>query len=158
MAKMGRPSAFTTELGERICHSIAEGKSLRSVLLPDDMPSRNTVYRWISDFPEFGDSLAHAREAGADFHADAGLDELYASKGESKDVVAAAREIARYHMGLAKVFNPRLYGDHAKIAVEHSGSVQGGLGPVIIQITAHAPAAPVVQAIDVVATTPALEE
>lgn len=156
----GRPSGYSVELGERICQGVASGKSLRQVLLEPGMPSRAAIHRWIDQYTEFRENLGRARETAADWHADKGLEELLESKGQSKEAVAAAREIAKYHMGLAKVHDPKRYGDQARFEVEHSGSVQG-MGAVCINITA-AQAAPVLAAcapvLDVQAEKPALPD
>lgn len=62
----GRPSRFTPALAMRICQSIAEGKSLRSVCLMEGMPHISTVLDWVNRRPEFAEQYAHAREARAD--------------------------------------------------------------------------------------------
>ncbi len=154
--KVGRPSSYSAAVGEEICRLIAEGRSMRQVCLAPGMPDRGTLLKWADVVPEFANNLARAREDCADWHADQGLEELRDSKGQTKEYVAAARELAKYHLSLARVIDPRRYSE--RFEVERSGAIQGGLGPVILQITAHAPAAPVVSAIDVVACPPALEE
>lgn len=64
----GRPSSFTDELANRICDALADGRSLRSICLDDDMPSQTTVFRWLADdrYTAFRESYARAREAQAD--------------------------------------------------------------------------------------------
>ncbi|TIP12333.1 MAG: terminase small subunit protein, partial [Mesorhizobium sp.] len=37
---MARPTSFTQEIADRICEQLADGKSLRSICLADDMPDR----------------------------------------------------------------------------------------------------------------------
>jgi len=106
--------------------------------------------RWADAVPEFAHNLARAREDCADWHADQGLVELQDSKGQSKEHVAAAREIARYHLSLARVIDPRRYSE--RVEVEHTGAV-GGLGAIVVQVcAAPLPAAPTESpAIDVAA-------
>lgn len=158
--KVGRPSGYTVELGERICQGLASGKSLRQVLLEQGMPSRSMVHRWADQYTEFRESLAQAQSDCADWHADRGVEVLNSAMGQPKEIVAAAREIARHHLSLAKVVDPRRYGDQARFEVEHSGSVQG-MGAVCINITA-AQAATVLAAcapvLDVQAEKPALPD
>ena len=144
-ATAGRPSTYTESVAREICRLIAEGNSMRRVCLMSGMPDRGTLLKWADVVPEFAHNLARAREDCADWHADQGLEELHDSKGQTKEHVAAARELAKYHLSLARVIDPRRYSE--RFEVEHSGAIQGGLGPVIISITAHAPA--VVSAIDV---------
>lgn len=49
----GRPSEFTEELAQRICFEITNGKSLRTVLKEDDMPSGPTVFKWMREHESF---------------------------------------------------------------------------------------------------------
>ena len=49
-----------------ICARMAEGVSLRSICLADDMPDKATVFRWLAAHKEFRDQYARAREARAD--------------------------------------------------------------------------------------------
>lgn len=82
MAKMGRPTKFTPELGEKICAMLAGGYSLRQALKGDDMPDKSTVMRWIfcttqfTDpmFQDFRDQYAQAREMQAEMMADEIMD------------------------------------------------------------------------------------
>ncbi len=67
---MGRPSEFTQEIADRICEGIADGKSLRSICLAEDMPNKATVFRWLAAHTAFSDQYARAREAQADTLAD----------------------------------------------------------------------------------------
>lgn len=63
---MGRPSEFTEAIGDAICEGLADGRSLRSICLDDDMPNKATVMRWIGSNEIFRDQYARAREAQAD--------------------------------------------------------------------------------------------
>jgi hypothetical protein len=45
---------------------MAEGVSLRSICLADDMPDKATVFRWLAAHKEFRDQYARARECRAD--------------------------------------------------------------------------------------------
>jgi len=46
---MARPSIFTKALGDKICHRIAQGESVRKIELDDKMPSGVTIYHWLLD-------------------------------------------------------------------------------------------------------------
>jgi hypothetical protein len=63
---MGRPSDYSEDLVDRICAQIAEGMSLRSICLADEMPDKATVFRWLRVHEVFRDQYARAREAAAD--------------------------------------------------------------------------------------------
>lgn len=69
---MARPSEFTQETADNICQQLAEGKSLRSICLADDMPDKSTVLRWLLDPARaaFCDQYTRARELQADVHVD----------------------------------------------------------------------------------------
>ncbi|CAN7599965.1 terminase small subunit protein [Mesorhizobium amorphae] len=69
---MARPSEFTQEIANAICERLAEGKSLRSICLADDMPDRVTIHRWLLDPAReaFCNQYARAREMQADTHVD----------------------------------------------------------------------------------------
>lgn len=43
----GRPTIFTTKLGELINFRIAEGESLRNICLDETMPNRSSVHLWL---------------------------------------------------------------------------------------------------------------
>lgn len=44
--KLGRPTRYTKTMGERICKQIREGKTLRYICEPENMPHRSTILRW----------------------------------------------------------------------------------------------------------------
>lgn len=54
------------ELFKTICFKIAEGKSVREILKEDDMPSRDTFYKWLIDDTELSDQYARACEIRAE--------------------------------------------------------------------------------------------
>src|SRR5277367_5270024 len=65
---IGRPSLFTTELGDEICNRIADGKSLRAICDEADMPDKATVFRWLlaEQHKDFSNQYSRARAAQAD--------------------------------------------------------------------------------------------
>tara|TARA_R110000850_G_scaffold150588_1_gene273384 strand:+ start:68 stop:514 length:447 start_codon:yes stop_codon:yes gene_type:complete len=71
---MARPSDYTPELGDLICSELADGKSMRAVCLPDEMPDKATVFRWIRTKEGFRDQYARAKEESADALTDEMLD------------------------------------------------------------------------------------
>lgn len=59
----GRPTDYTPELAALICERMAEEEGgLYEVCKADDMPSRSSVYLWLSQHKEFSDMYARARE------------------------------------------------------------------------------------------------
>lgn len=63
---MGRPSIYTKELADKICAELAQGISLRTVCLAEDMPVAATVFNWLRTNKEFLEQYAGAKEESAD--------------------------------------------------------------------------------------------
>lgn len=74
MTKVGRPSDYTVEMADRICSELSDGKSMRAVCSPGDMPDKATVFRWIRTNEEFRNQYARAKEESADALTDEMLD------------------------------------------------------------------------------------
>lgn len=72
--KVGRPEKYTQVLADKICAQLAEGVSMRSVSKQEDMPSCETMFRWIREKEEFREQYARAKQESADFMADEILD------------------------------------------------------------------------------------
>lgn len=68
MAKIGRPTIYSKELGDLICERLAKGESLRHICLDSKMPDASSVHRWVlsGDFEEFYKQYARAREIQAE--------------------------------------------------------------------------------------------
>ena len=64
--KGGRPTKYSTELGNKICQEIVLGYSLRTICKEDEMPSVATIFNWFTAFPEFLEQYTRAKEAQAD--------------------------------------------------------------------------------------------
>jgi len=103
---MGRPSDFTQEIADAICRRLSEGESLRKVCEADDMPSRETVRRWLGENLEFRGQYAHARDVQADHYADRVVDDA---------LTATDAAIGRLRMDALKwaasKLAPKKYGD-----------------------------------------------
>jgi hypothetical protein len=56
-------SAYTPEIGDRICLGLMEGLSMPEVLKAPGMPGKSTVYGWLQTNPEFKAKYREAREA-----------------------------------------------------------------------------------------------
>lgn len=57
----GRPSKYTTKLGNDICQRLAEGESLRSICRDEDMPVTSTVHLWVLENKQFSEQYESAR-------------------------------------------------------------------------------------------------
>lgn len=100
----------------RICQDIAEGKSLKKICEASDMPSRETVYVWLSEDHTFSDNYVRAREEQADFYAD----EIVEIADNTKDAAKARVQIEARKWKASKL-QPKKYGD--KLDLNHSGSI-----------------------------------
>ena len=68
--KAGRPSEFSQEVVTAICERMAEGETLRKICSDPEMPSRNTVLRWVKNDDGFKKQYETARQACMDWYAD----------------------------------------------------------------------------------------
>jgi len=81
METRGRPSLYTQEIADTICTGISEGKSLRSLCVPESMPSEACVRRWVVDDHEgFAAQYTRARDIGLDCRADALVEDAKLAK------------------------------------------------------------------------------
>lgn len=64
--KAGRPTLFSQELADLMCHQLAQGISLRTVCKADDMPAISSVFNWFRTQPKFLEQYARAKEESAD--------------------------------------------------------------------------------------------
>jgi hypothetical protein len=137
---MSRPTKYSDELVAAICERIADGESLRSICEDDDMPSKSTVFAWLSDQEHSGfrTKYAHAREAQADSIFDEMLDiaddgrndwmERQNSDGENigwrENGEAMRRSDLRIktRQWMAAKLQPKKYGE--KLDLNVSGSLQ----------------------------------
>jgi hypothetical protein len=71
---VGRPSDYSQETVDRICERIADGESLRSICVDEDMPDKATVFRWLAAHDSFRDQYSRARETQAETIFDEMLD------------------------------------------------------------------------------------
>jgi hypothetical protein len=66
----GRPSEYNSEVAGLICQKIAEGFSVRQICALDELPAMSTVFKWLSQQPEFAEQYARAKEVLAETFAD----------------------------------------------------------------------------------------
>ncbi len=113
---MARPSKYNQSLGEEILSRYSNGETLTQICKDDNMPKRNTVYRWRSDYPKFGEAYLLAQEQ----HVDALVDEVgHIVDTEQNPQLAKVR--MDYRRWLAGKLNREKYGD--KLEVSHNVSI-----------------------------------
>lgn len=137
--KVGRPSDYSTDLAERICSLLAEGISLRTVCLADDMPDKSTVFKWLRIYKEFADQYAHAKEEAADAFVeemldiadDGSNDWMEVHKGdnvgwnENGEAIGRSRLRLDTRKWIASKLKAKKYGD--KVSTELTGANGGAL-------------------------------
>jgi hypothetical protein len=84
----GRPTTYTTEVGEAICSWISNGLSLRSWCAENSIEQK-VVFQWLDLHPEFYQQYAQARERQADGLSDEVMD--FARQKEEDPRAAKAR-------------------------------------------------------------------
>lgn len=131
---MGRPSEFNQEIASKICDTLATSSiSLRTMCLPDDMPSVRTVLYWLSEgdkedakpeFKAFLHQYARAREQQADFLAEEIL-EISDHTEEDHTAFTGSNVVQRDKLRvdarkwIASKLKPKKYGD--KLDLNHEG-------------------------------------
>lgn len=111
---VGRPTSYTSEIGDRICLDLASGATLRSVVAAPGMPDQATVYRWLKAQDEFRKQYTLAREEQAHAVAEMAVDEAIAAK--DAQLGRLAYDARKW---FASKLAPKVYGD--KLLQEHSG-------------------------------------
>jgi len=69
-SKMGRPSEYSEELFNIICDRMSAGGTLRQICRDPELPSRETVLRWVRNDDGRRKLYEMARQAQADWYAD----------------------------------------------------------------------------------------
>jgi hypothetical protein len=135
---VGRPSTYSQELADKICHRIAEGASIRTVCAPDDMPAISTFFKWIREHEEFSKQYARATEERTeamseellDIADDGSNDLMTVVKGdksyelENKEVTNRSRLRVDTRKWLMSKMKPKKYGD--KLDVTSDGKAIKG--------------------------------
>lgn len=122
--KGGRPSSYMPEVAHDICAKLAEGESLRSVCNRQGMPSKATVFRWLSEYVEFRDQYAKATEQRADALFEEMLEIADDVLPDSAEVAKAKLRIDTRKWSLARM-SPKKYGD--KVTQEITGADGGAI-------------------------------
>lgn len=109
-AKIGRPTVYSAELRDRICTAIAHGSNLNRISEQEGMPSRETLYAWLGEKPDFSDNYARAREDRADWRSDR-IDDYVRQMLAGEIDPAAARVAIDAEKWQAGKEKPKRYGE-----------------------------------------------
>lgn len=112
--RVGRPTAFTPELADRICVKVAEGLGIERVGKLEGFPAAGTIYRWMAkpgaEYDKFRENYARATEARADARFEK-LREIAEKTAEGKLDPQAARAAADIEKWCLARERPRKYGE-----------------------------------------------
>ncbi len=118
----GRPSTYTSSMGEQICERIAEGEPLTKICKDRQIPAYRTVLSWRVANEEFQHMYARARQDAADTLADQ-IREL-AGRVERGELEPNAGRVAIDALKwIASKLKPKQYGDRAQLDVAASVDV-----------------------------------
>ena len=109
------------EILATVIERIARGEFTQDILAEKGMPDPKTFWRWLDADPELALQCARARARAAQQN-ERSVAELARQVVAGEIEPDAARTAANMHTWLAKVRNPKVYGD--RLDVEHSGKVQ----------------------------------
>ncbi len=115
--KRGRPSDFTQDIADIICHRIADGKSLRKVCEEDNaLPSMRAVMRWFAkdEHEKFRQHYARAQDARADVYFEE-TREISDDVSSEPGAVAKARLQVDTRKWICARMNPKKYSDKINI-------------------------------------------
>lgn len=127
------------ETKNRICELIADGQSLRGIVLAEDgMPSRATVFKELAADHVFADQYARAREAQADTIfdeilkiADESQHDTYIDEDgntrTNQEVVARSKLRVDARKWMAGKLRPKVYGDKLNLQGDPDNPLALGL-------------------------------
>lgn len=113
---------LTPELHDKIFGLISGGASLRKIGRMDDMPSRDTITRWMETNKEFAASVARARELKYEDDIEQ-LEEINEKLLTGQLGASEATVVSNNLKWVASRLLPKKYGD--KIDLNHGGQPEG---------------------------------
>ncbi len=125
---MARPSKYNEALGKRILVLYASGSTIAEVVSQKGMPDRTTVYRWRTNYPEFGKAYDLAVEAHVEALIDKGMTIVMNTEPKAAKMAKVQSDFLCW---LASKLNRAKYGD--KIDIQHSVVVD--IAPALLEAT-----------------------
>ena len=118
----GRPTKYSPELVDKICEQIAEGKSLRTICLAEDMPGMSSIFKWLGDYKEFSDKYEKAKLE----QAEALTEDMLAIADDMTDDAQSRRIRVDTRKWIASKLKPKKYGDkiHQEVTGKDGGPVE----------------------------------
>lgn len=118
---------YSEDVACRICDGLFNGQSLRTICKQKGMPTRQNVYRWLVNHPDFAKDFAQAKEDQADAFAEEIVEiaDAPVPTDENGRLDSGAVQKQRLRVDarkwIASKLKPKAYGD--KLDVAHSGNV-----------------------------------
>lgn len=123
---------YTDKLAKQICDRLATSHDSLKVICEDVKIAPSTVFKWLTEIPDFSEQYARAREAQADFLADeileiaddASRDTIITEDGamlENKEWTNRSKLRVDARKWIASKLKPKKYGE--KLDMEHTGNV-----------------------------------
>ena len=137
--KMGRPSGYNDEIGDRICRATAtSSRGLEHLCKENEgFPNPETVYGWVLDFPDFAKKYKEAKELQQNVLVDEmrkiadddSKDMIPNDKGLVSNPTAVARaklriDTLKWH---ASKLAPKVYGDKVQqevTLIKHEDTIE----------------------------------
>ena len=116
----GRPSKFSQELADEICHRLSLGQTMASICNDSHMPDYGTLWRWTRENSDFQDESARARETGT--HALA--DQCIAIADDPTLDPADKRIRIDTRIRLIGKWNQKKYGDKIEVESNQSNNIK----------------------------------
>ncbi len=63
---MARPNGYSEIITKEILSRYSSGEALTKICRDEHLPERTTIYRWRSQYPEFGEAYLRAQEEYTD--------------------------------------------------------------------------------------------
>ena len=132
MAKNGRPTIYSPQLGVEICNRISSGESVRSIGRDAKMPEAKSIYNWLRDedkkefLQQYSTAIDTRSELLADEVielADESVEDIVGDKSDAARVQARKLQVDARKWAASKM-KPKKYGD--KVDVTSAGEAIKG--------------------------------
>lgn len=126
--KTGRPSLYTEELVDKICHLIGDhGRTLNSICKEDWSPKKAIIFKWLKEKEGFLDKYRRAIDDRSDYWAEQTIDLADNVTTESSAEVAKAKLQSDNRKWVISKLKPKKYGDRQYVEQKDLTKLQENL-------------------------------
>ena len=130
----GRPTVYSKRIAEKVCLLVSEGRSLRTICSKSNLPSMQTIFRWLRENEEFRSLYVLAKEEAADLLVEEikdiadGIGGDYITDKHTGSIrpnpvaVSRAKLQIESRKWLASKLKPKKYSDRLKVDAENTTS------------------------------------